>query len=142
MLVLRQTRRPTKSTRLRGSRGPPTESTSSAFSVLSMSSYVVCSATTHCEKCGGLYTSIASHRALCLRDKVTCVFRDPDSEHGVKTIVLKRINGHFKCIYCGKLIKKDDNMKVSSLGSSSKSLRASLMSDSRSKMHGWGEAGL
>jgi hypothetical protein len=96
----------------------------------------------HCEECGGPYTSLASHHALCLRDKVTCVFRDPDSEHGVKTIVLDRINGQFQCIHCGKLIKKDDNMKVGSLVSSSKSLSVSLMSGPCSKVHGRGEAGL
>jgi hypothetical protein len=68
----------------------------------------------HCEECGNSYTSAASHRAVCTRKKVTCVFRDPESEHGTKTIVLHRTDGYFKCIHCNKLIKKDENMKVGS----------------------------
>ena len=76
----------------------------------------------NCDECGGSYTSVQSHRALCTRKEVSCVFPDRSSESGIKSITLHRIDGYFKCIHCEKLIKKDENMRVSPSSSLSNAL--------------------
>jgi len=68
----------------------------------------------HCDDCKSLYTTERVHWAVCGRKEVPCVYPDENSECGVQKIILHRgVDGHFKCIRCGKLIKKDQNMMVS-----------------------------
>jgi hypothetical protein len=63
----------------------------------------------HCSECNRPYTSERSHRAVCTRKEVSCVY--PDTNSG-QSVVLRRVDGYFKCIRCGKALKKDQNMKV------------------------------
>jgi hypothetical protein len=66
----------------------------------------------HCSECNSSYTSERSHRAVCTRKKVSCVYPDPNSEGRGRSVVLHRVDGYFKCIRCGKALKKDQGMKV------------------------------
>jgi len=65
----------------------------------------------HCSECNNSYTNERSHRAVCTRKEVSCIYPDPNSERG-RTVVLRRVDGYFKCFRCGKTLKKDQNMKV------------------------------
>jgi DNA-directed RNA polymerase subunit RPC12/RpoP len=81
------------------------------FSVfLSLKSF--CRPSKHCSTCGNSYTSERSHRAVCTRQEVPCVYPDPNSGGRGEQVVLRRVNGFFKCIRCGKELKKDQGMKV------------------------------
>lgn len=66
----------------------------------------------HCSECNKSITSERSHRAVCSRKEVSCVYPDPKSEGRGLSVVLRRVDGHFKCIRCEKMLKKDQNMKV------------------------------
>src|SRR5262245_45332308 len=66
----------------------------------------------HCTECNTSYSNERSHRAVCARKQVSCVYPNPNSDEGGLAITLHRVNGYFKCIRCEKEIKKDQNMKV------------------------------
>lgn len=65
----------------------------------------------HCKECNAFYTSERSHKAVCTRKAVSCIYPARKlGDDGFPT-VLSRVDGYFKCIRCGKCIKKDQNMK-------------------------------
>ena len=70
--------------------------------------------TKHCIECNRLYSSARSHKAVCTRNEVPCIYPNLHSESDSHHITLHRVDGSFKCIHCGKLIKKVQNMKVTS----------------------------
>lgn len=67
---------------------------------------------TYCSECNSSYMNERSHRAVCTRKEVSCVYPDPNSEGRGRSFVLRRVDGYFKCIRCGKPFKKDQNMKA------------------------------
>ena len=77
----------------------------------------ICRSTKHCNECNRSYSSERSHKAVCTRKEVSCNYPNLHSESDsqcITSITLHRIDGSFKCIRCGKLIMKDQNMKVMS----------------------------
>jgi len=77
-----------------------------------------CRPSKHCTDCGKSYTSERSHRAVCTRQEVSCVYPDPNSDGRGERVILHRVDGYFKCVRCGKALKKDQNMKVCHVKSS------------------------
>ena len=74
----------------------------------------LCRSTKHCSECNRSYSSERAHKASCTRKEVSCIYPNLDPESDGQRITLHRVNGLFKCIRCGKLIRKDQNMKVMS----------------------------
>ena len=66
-----------------------------------------------CQDCGESYTSVPSHRAVCGRKETICIYPDASAENGFRSIVLRRVDGYFNCVRCGKRLKKDQGMRVS-----------------------------
>ena len=70
--------------------------------------------TNYCNECKGSYGSKQAHRAVCTRKTVSCTYPNLRSDGDDQPITLHCVDGYFKCIRCGKLLKKDQNMKVTS----------------------------
>lgn len=74
----------------------------------------MCRLTKHCNECNRSYSSVRAHKTVCTRKEVSCIYPKLHSGCDSQSITLHRVNGSFKCIRCGKLIMKDQNMKVMS----------------------------
>jgi hypothetical protein len=74
----------------------------------------VTSTSKRCNQCNGYYSNEKSHKTLCTRQSVTCVYPALRPGGPAETIVLHRQEGVFHCVRCGKALKKDQNMKVRS----------------------------
>lgn len=74
----------------------------------------ICRSSKYCNECNRSYSSERAHKTVCSRKEVSCIYPNLHSECDSQRITLHRVDGSFKCIRCGKLIKKDQNMKVMS----------------------------
>jgi hypothetical protein len=71
--------------------------------------------TKYCDECKSHYSNERSHRNLCARKELKCVYPSQEPGGPMETVVLQREGGVFQCHRCDKRLKKDQNMKVRTL---------------------------